>query len=311
LAIRHLLSAIRYLPFAMSILANADTHILIQGITGREAVTVAQESIAYGAKVVAGVTPGKGGARVGDVPVFETVAQAKAHTRLDASVISVPAPFVKDAALEALAHDIRLIVIVTERVPRHDVVAILEEAALVGTRIIGPNSLGLIVPNETRVGMCGGSASAARRAYTRGRVGVLSRSGGMTTEIANLLTMAGIGQSTAISLGGDPIIGTTYLDVLPLFEADEETDALVIFAEPGGTMEEQLAEHLLTHGTRLRIVAFIAGRFAERMQGVRFGHAGSIVEGTRGSPQKKIEVLREAGVRVAGKIGEMPNLLKK
>lgn len=294
----------------MSILASADTRILIQGITGREAVTVAQESIAYGAQVVAGVTPGKGGTRVGAVPVFDTIAQAAAQFRLDASVISVPAPFVKDAALEALAHDIRLLVIVTERVPRHDVVAILEEAALVGARIIGPNSLGLIVPNETRVGMCGGSASAARRAYTRGRIGVLSRSGGMTTEIANLLTMAGLGQSTAISLGGDPIIGTTYLEMLPLFEADAETDALVLFAEPGGAMEEQLAAHLMKHPSRLRLVAFVAGRFAERMQGVRFGHAGSIVEGTRGSPHRKIDLLREAGVKVAGRLEEIPQLLK-
>lgn len=293
----------------MSVLASADTQILIQGITGREAVTMAQESIAYGAKIVAGVTPGKGGSRVGDIPVFDTVVQAQAQFRLDASVISVPASFVRDAALEALAHGIRLIVIVTERVPRHDVVAILEEAAQVGARVIGPNSLGLIVPDETRVGMCGGSARAARRAYRRGRIGLLSRSGGMTTEIANLLTVAGLGQSTAISLGGDPIIGSTYLDLLPLFEADAETDALVLFAEPGGEMEEQLAEQLFRQPTRLRIVAFVAGRFAERMQGVRFGHAGSIVEGARGSPQKKIELLREAGVRVAQKLSEIPGLL--
>jgi succinyl-CoA synthetase alpha subunit len=293
----------------MAILANRDTRILIQGITGREAVTVAQESIAYGARVVAGVTPGKGGTHVGAVPVFDTIAQAQAHTRIDASVISVPAPFVKDAAREALAYHIKLIVIVTERVPRHDIVTVLAEARQMGARIIGPNSLGLIVPGETRVGMCGGSADATRRAYTRGRVAVLSRSGGMTTEIANLLTMAGIGQSTAISLGGDPIIGSTYLDLLPLFEADPETDALVLFAEPGGTMEERLAEHLLAQPSRLRIVAFVAGRFAERMQGVRFGHAGSIVEGNQGSPQQKIVRLREAGVRVATRLDEIPSLV--
>jgi succinyl-CoA synthetase alpha subunit len=293
----------------MSILANAGTQILIQGITGREAVTVTLESIAYGAKVVAGVTPGKGGARVAGVPVFDTIAQAANQFRLDASVISVPAPFVKDAALEALAHDIRLIVIVTERVPRHDVVALLEEAVQIGARIIGPNSLGLIVPGETRVGMCGGSASAARRAYSRGRVAVLSRSGGMTTEIASLLTARDIGQSTAISLGGDPIIGSTYLDLLPMFETDPDTDALVLFAEPGGSMEELLAARLKEKPTRLRVVAFVAGRFAERMQGVRFGHAGSFVEGTHGSPQHKIEALRDAGVRVASKLSELPSLL--
>jgi succinyl-CoA synthetase alpha subunit len=294
----------------MSILANAGTQILIQGITGREAVTVALESISYGAKVVAGVTPGKGGSRVAGIPVYDTIAEAAQQFRLDASVISVPAPFVKDAALEALAHEIRLIVIVTERVPRHDVVAVLEEAALCGARIIGPNSLGLIVPGETRVGMCGGSAGAARRAYSRGRVAVLSRSGGMTTEIASLLTAADIGQSTAISLGGDPIIGSTYLDLLPLFESDPGTDALVLFAEPGGTMEELLAARLAQNPTRLRVVAFVAGRFAERMQGVRFGHAGSIVEGAQGSPQHKIDALREAGVRVASTLSELPALLR-
>ncbi|MCA1553000.1 MAG: succinate--CoA ligase subunit alpha [Chloroflexi bacterium] len=295
----------------MSILADAHTRILIQGITGREALAMAQESLAYGANVIAGVTPGRGGTFVGAIPVFDTVAQARAERQPEASIISVPAPFVKDAALEALAHHIKLIVIVTERVPRHDVVAILEEADQVGARIIGPNSLGLIVPDETRVGMCGGSASAARRAYTRGRIGVLSRSGGMTTEIASMLTVVGIGQSTAISLGGDPIVGSTYLDILPLFEADDETDELVLFAEPGGTMEEQLAEHLREHPTRLRIVAFVAGKFAERMQGVRFGHAGSIVEGARGSPHVKIEMLRAAGIRVADTLSDIPGLLSK
>jgi succinyl-CoA synthetase alpha subunit len=294
----------------MSILADSSTQILIQGITGREAVTVALESIAYGAKIVAGVTPGRGGARVAGVPVFDTIAQAAQQFRLDASVISVPVPFVKDAALEALAHDIRLIIIVTERVPRHDVIVLLEEAALAGARIIGPNSLGLIVPGETRVGMCGGSASAARLAYSRGRVGILSRSGGMTTEIASLLTTAGVGQSTAVSLGGDPIIGSTYLDLLPMFEADPNTDALVLFAEPGGSMEELLAARLAQKPTRLRIAAFVAGRFAERMQGVRFGHAGSIVEGAHGSPQHKIEALRDAGVRVASRLSELPVLLR-
>ncbi|MBI5878852.1 MAG: CoA-binding protein [Chloroflexi bacterium] len=293
----------------MSILADAGTRILIQGITGREAVTLAQESLKYGARIVAGVTPGRGGATVAGVPVFDTIEQACAQQPVDASVISVPAPAAMDAALEAIAHGIRLIVIVTERLPRRDVAVILETAARAGARIVGPNSLGLIVPDVTRVGMCGGSAAAARRAYRPGRVAVLSRSGGMTTEIASLLTLSGHGQSTAISLGGDPLIGSTALDLLPLFEADPQTNALVLFAEPGGTMEEQLAQHLSRHPSRLRIVAFVAGRFAERMQGVRFGHAGSIVEGTRGSPQKKIDLLRDAGVRVARTLSEIPSLL--
>jgi succinyl-CoA synthetase alpha subunit len=157
--------------------------------------------------------------------------------------------------------------------------------------------------------LCGGSANAARLAYTRGRTGVLSRSGGMTTEIASLLTRAGLGQSTAVSLGGDPIVGSTYVDLLPLFESDDMTDSLVLFAEPGGIMEEQLAEHLACHPSRLRIVAFVAGKFAERMQGVRFGHAGSIVEGSRGSPEQKIRLLRDAGVNIAQTLGDIPALV--
>ena len=274
-------------------------------------MTVAQESIAYGAKVVAGVTPRKGGTRVGEVPVFDTIAQAQAQFRVDASVISVPAPFVKDAAREALAHAIKLIVILTERVPRHDIVAVLEEARERQARIIGPNSLGLIVPGETRVGMCGGSAAATRRAYTRGRVAVLSRSGGIaTTEIANLLTMADLGQSTAISLGGDPIIGSTYLDLLPLFEADRETDAARTirraWRDDGGATgrtparaSQPLANRGLCRGPLHRA-------HAGRALWARWQHR------RRQSRQSTAEnrALREAGVRVAGRLDQIPELVR-
>jgi succinyl-CoA synthetase alpha subunit len=293
----------------MSILANEDTRILVQGITGREAATFVSESIQYGAQIIAGVTPGKGGLKVNDVPVFDTVADALKMTPCNATIISVPAPFVKDAAWEALENGLRLIVIVTENIPKRDVVAILERASSVGTRVVGPNSLGIISPGLTRIGMCGGKATDVRRAYKPGPVGVISRSGGMMTEIANLLSLNEIGQSTCVSIGGDPIIGSTMLDLLPLYETDPQTRALVLFCEPGGTMEEHLAEHLKGHPSRLPILAFVAGRFADRMQGQRFGHAGAIVEGKKGSPAGKMEVLREAGVHVVDKLSQIPAVL--
>jgi succinyl-CoA synthetase alpha subunit len=295
----------------MSILADESTRIVIQGITGREAATFTAESLVYGARIVAGVTPGKGGGEVHGVPVHDTVAAALAEHPAEASIISVPAPLLKDAALEALENGLRLVVIVTERIPRRDVVEVLEAAAATGCRVVGPNSLGVISPEKTRVGMCGGSAEAVRRAYSPGPVGLMSRSGGMTTEIANLLTQAGLGQSTCVSVGGDPIVGSTFADLLPLYEADPETEALVLFGEPGSGMEEALAEHLAVHGSRLPIVAYIAGRFADQMPGVRFGHAAAIVEGKRGSPAAKIRALQEAGVRVAGRLSEIPPLVKE
>jgi succinyl-CoA synthetase alpha subunit len=294
----------------MAILATAATRIMVQGITGREAATFTLESLHYGAKIVAGVTPGKGGEIVHGVPVYDTVAAAVREHAPDATVISVPARFVLDAALEALAHGVKLVVILTERIPRGDVAALVGAAAAAGARVVGPNSLGVISPGATRVGMAGGSADAVRRAYMPGTVGVVSRSGGMMTEIANLLTQAGIGQSTCVSVGGDPIVGSTVLDLLPLYEADPDTRALVLFCEPGGTVEERLAAHLSAHGSRLPIIAFVAGRFADRMQGVRFGHAGAVVEGAMGSPAGKIAALRGAGVQVADKLSQLPALVR-
>ena len=295
----------------MAILADSDTRVLVQGITGREAATFTAESIRYGTQIVAGVTPSKGGSKVHDVPVFDTVAAALRGYPCGATIISVPPRAVRAAAWEALDSGLRLLVVVTERIPRRDVVAILEYAQDKGARVIGPNSLGVISPHRSRIGMCGGSADAVRQAYSPGSVGIVSRSGGMTTEIASLLTQSGIGQSTCISIGGDPIVGSTFVDLLPLYEADSETKALVFFCEPGGTMEEQLAEHLRTQPSRLLLVAFVAGRFADRMQGVRFGHAGAIVEGTRGSPSGKMEALREAGVLVAEKLSQIPKLVRQ
>ena len=294
----------------MAILVQAETRILVQGITGREAATFTLESIRYGARIVAGVTPGKGGQSVHGIPVYDTVASAIAEHPCDVAILSVPAPAVLDAACEALAHGLGLLVIVTERIPRADGAALVERARAAGARIVGPNSLGIISPQRTRVGMAGGDAEAVRQAYRAGPVGVISRSGGMMTEIANLLSQNGIGQSTCVSIGGDPIVGTTFVDLLPLYEADPETQALVLFCEPGGNMEERLAEHLTAHPSRLHIVAFVAGRFADRNPGVRFGHAGAMVDGLRGSPAHKIHVMREAGIRVAEKLRYIPDLVR-
>lgn len=295
----------------MSIIVNENTRILVQGITGREAATFTMESIVYGAKIVAGVTPGKGGISVHDVPVYDTVGEALKHHDIDASIISVPPAFALDAAREALANGIKLLVIVTERIPRQDVVTILEEARQQDARVIGPNSLGIISPHKTRLGMAGGSVEAVYRAYMPGHVGVVSRSGGMMTELANMLTVAGLGQSTCVSIGGDPIVGSTILDLLPLYADDPDTHALVYFAEPGGRVEEHLAEYIQQHGMPLPMVVFIAGRFADSMQGVRFGHAGAIVEGNMGSPAGKITALKAIGVAVAEKLSDVPRLIKE
>ena len=293
----------------MAILAHADTRILVQGITGREAATFTLESVRYGALIVAGVTPGKGGQEVHGIPVFDTIVDALEARPCDATIISVPAPFVLDAACEAIDQGIHLLIIVTERVPRRDIVMILERAQQANARVIGPNSLGVISPDRSRIGMCGGAATAVRRAYKAGPVGVISRSGGMMTEIANLLTQSGIGQSTCVSIGGDPIIGSTFLDLLPLYQADPETKVILLFSEPGGTMEEQLSEHLTAKPSPKPIYAFIAGRFADQKQGVRFGHAGAIVEGSQGSPAAKAIALDKAGVLVVEKLSYLPYLI--
>ena len=201
----------------MGVLINADTRLLVQGITGREAASFTRECLDYGTDVVAGVTPGKGGQLVYGVPVFDTVAEAVAAGQPDAALLSVPPGLVLDAALESIAAGIGLLAIITERVPRRDVSALLAAARAAGTTVIGPNSLGLIAPDSCKIGSIGGPAADVRRAYSHGRVGVASRSGGMTTEISSMLTTAGIGQSTAISIGGDPLIGTTLLDAYQLF----------------------------------------------------------------------------------------------
>lgn len=298
----------------MSILVDATTTFIVQGITGREAVNLTRECLDYGAgaRVVGGVTPGRKGREVHGVPVFDTVAQAVEHhgAPIDGSVVTVPPAFTKDAVLEAVANGIKLIVIVTERIPRRDVAVMVEFARLHGARIIGPNCLGIIVPDVIKMGGIGGPAKDAAKAYSPGPVGVISRSGGMTTEMSSTLTAAGLGQSTAVSIGGDAIIGSSYAELMPLFEADEQTQAIVIYTEPGGRMEAELAAWVKEHDSRLPIVAFMAGRFMDEMPGMSFGHAGTIVEGKADTAAEKIERLAEAGIVVAEEISEIPGIVK-
>jgi succinyl-CoA synthetase alpha subunit len=299
----------------MSILISEDTTFIVQGITGREAVNLTRECLDYGrgAKVVGGVTPGRKGRDVHGVPVFDTVEQAVEHhgARIVGSVVTVPPAFTKDAVFEALEHGIKLIVIVTERIPRRDVAQMVELANQNDARIIGPNCLGVIVPDVIKMGGIGGPAKDAAKAYTPGQVGVMSRSGGMTTEISSTLTAAGLGQSTAVSIGGDAIIGSTYTELMPLFEADEQTEAIVIYTEPGGRMEAELAKYVTENDSRLPIVAFMAGRFMDEMPGMSFGHAGTIVEGKADTAAEKIARLQEAGIAVAEEIAEIPDLVKE
>jgi succinyl-CoA synthetase alpha subunit len=298
----------------VSILLDSDTTFIVQGITGREAVNLTRECLDYGSRVVGGVTPGRKGREVHGVPVFDTVEQAVGHhgAAVDGSVVTVPPAFTKDAVFEAIENGIKLIVIVTERIPRGDVAEIVELAGRRGARIIGPNCLGVIVPEVCKMGGIGGPARDAAKAYAPGPVGVMSRSGGMTTEISSSLTAAGLGVSTAVSIGGDAIIGSTYAELMPEFEADDQTEAIVIYTEPGGRMEAQLAEWVTEHDSRLPIVAFMAGKFMddEEMKGMSFGHAGTIVEGEEDTAAQKIARLEGAGIAVVERIDEIPEAVK-
>jgi succinyl-CoA synthetase alpha subunit len=222
----------------------------------------------------------------------------------------VPPRFTRDAVFEALENGVKLIVVVTENIPRREVAQMVELAALRGARIIGPNCLGIISPEEAKMGGVGGPAANTRQAYKKGPIGVMSRSGGMTTEIASTLTAAGLGQSTCVSIGGDAIVGTTYAELMPLFAADPETKAIAIYSEPGGRMEAELAEWVKAHDSKIPIVAFLAGRFMDEMRGMRFGHAGTIVEGKEDTTAEKIERMEAAGISVAERIEEIPGLIR-
>jgi succinyl-CoA synthetase alpha subunit len=297
----------------MGILISEHTRILVQGITGREAANFTRDLMDYGMTVVAGITPGKGGMSVHGIPVFDTVAET-IKLGPDASIISVPPRNVWEAATEAIEQGIGLLVIVTEGVPRKDVFRIIEAAEEKGTTVLGPNSLGAIIPCKAKIGMIGGPAEDAKRTFTPGPVGIISRSGGMIAEIANTLTLAGIGQSTCISIGGDPIVCTGFGPLLQMFENDLETEVVVLFTEPGGgALEKEVADLIRLGCVTKPVVALVAGRFADEMPGVRFGHAGAIVDGDSGSTRSKCRILKQAGVivveEVEGTLAEVRRLL--
>ncbi len=295
----------------MAVLVHKDFQFIIQGITGREALNFTRECLQLGSKIVGGVTPGKGGREVYGVPVYDTVREITRKHRVDGAVITVPYAFTPDAAYEAIDAGIKLIVIITEGIPRRDASAIVEYAGLHGARVIGPNCLGIIAPDVCRFGSLGGPAVDCQKAFKAGVVGVMSRSGGMTTEICNALSQTGLGVSTAISIGGDPVIGSTYADLMPYFEADPGTKAMVVYSEPGGSSEAELAKWSVDNKSRLPIVAFVSGRFMDDIPGMSFGHAGTVVEKRMDSPADKIRRMRAAGIAVADEIGDIPRLVKE
>jgi succinyl-CoA synthetase alpha subunit len=289
----------------MSILIDQKKRVLVQGLTGREGRARAKLMVQYGTQVVAGVTPGKRGEVVDGVPVFDTVKEAWEEAGpLDVSVIFVPAPLVKGAALEAIAAGVGLLVIVPDRVPIHDVLTIAEAAKAKGTRFIGPNTLGVLSPGKAVVGMIGGRAEAAREWFQPGPVGVISRSGGITSSMAYYLGKQGIGATTLVHVGGDVVVGTPIPEIAALFQADPETEAMVIFGEIGGSQEERLADLIEAEKVTKPIVAFIGGKAAK--SGTRFSHAGAIIEGGRGTHEGKVSRLREVGVTVVEEFGELP-----
>ncbi len=266
---------------------SKDTRAIVQGITGKQGSFHTEKMLKFGTKIIGGITPGKGGQEVFGVPVFDSFSEAP---KADASVMFVPAPFAKQAAMDAMDHGIRFLAIITEGVPVHDMMRIKEEAAKRNVRIIGPNTPGITVVGESKLGIM------PNHIFKKGSVGVVSRSGTLTYEIVNALTVHGIGQSTCIGMGGDPVIGTGLIEILEAFEHDKDTKNIVMIGEIGGSQEERAADYIKTN-MKKNVVAYIAGRSAP--PGKRMGHAGAIVSGSSGTAESKIKALGDAGVRVA------------
>jgi len=284
----------------MSVLLTRETRVVVQGITGHQGTVHARQMREFGTNVVAGVTPGKGGTTVENVPVFDSVREAVDGVRANASCIFVPAPYAKDALLEADDAGVRLAVVVTEHIPFHDMLVMYHYARSQGARIIGPNCPGIASPGVAKVGII------PNVVFRPGRVGVISRSGTLTYEIVNGIKEHGLGQSTCIGLGGDPVVGTSFVDALPLFQEDPDTDLVVLVGEIGGTAEEDAADYIARKFTK-PVVAYIAGRSAP--PGKRMGHAGAIISRGKGTAETKIAALQAAGARVARFPYEIPDLV--
>jgi succinyl-CoA synthetase alpha subunit len=286
----------------MAILVNENTRLLVQGITGREGTFHTQQAVAYGTKVVAGVTPGKGGSSVDGIPVFNTVREAREQTGANASVIFVPPAFAADAIMEAADAGMPLVVAITEGIPTIDMIRVMESLRGKPTRLIGPNCPGIISPGKCKIGIMPGGI------HLPGHVGVVSRSGTLTYEAVGQLTALGIGQSTCIGIGGDPIIGTNFVDALRLFNEDPDTHGIVMIGEIGGAAEEEAAAYIKAN-VKKPVVGFIAGRTAP--PGRRMGHAGAIISGGKGTAPDKIAALEAAGVVVAASPALIGETLKK
>lgn len=287
----------------MGIMIGKDTRTIVQGATGSQGSFHTKLMLEYGTKIVAGVTPGKSGANVHRVPVYDTVEEAAAAHGANASIIFVPAPFALDAALEAMDVNLNPVVVITEGIPVRDSMLMMAEAQRKSIRIIGPNTPGIITASESKLGIM------PNHIFKKGLVGIISRSGTLTYEIADLLTKANLGQSTCLGLGGDPLVGMTFVDVLEMFRGDSETKAVVLIGEIGGNAEELAAGYIRRARYPKPVVAYVAGMTAP--EGKRMGHAGAIVMGRAGTAQTKIQALREAGAIVAERPSEVPALLTK
>jgi succinyl-CoA synthetase alpha subunit len=285
----------------LGIIIGKKTRAIVQGITGTQGSFHTKLMLEYGTRIVAGVTPGKGGTQVHGIPVYDTVEEAQEKHSANASIIFVPAPFAADAALEALENGIRTIVIITEHIPIKDAISLMAMAKQLKATIIGPNTPGIITPGESKLGIM------PAHIFKKGIVGMVSRSGTLTYEIAASLTKKGLGQSTCLGLGGDPITGLNFIDALKMFKEDPQTDAVVLIGEIGGNLEELAAEYIQKEKYPKPVVAFIAGRSAP--PGKRMGHAGAIVMGKAGTAESKIEALKKANVKVAEKPSDVAELL--
>jgi succinyl-CoA synthetase alpha subunit len=285
----------------MAILIGGGTRVIVQGITGSQGSYHTQLMMEYGTKIVAGSTPGRGGTHFNNIPVFDTIREAFVQIDANASIIFVPAPFARNASLEAIAAGLNPVVIITEGIPVKDEIQIIEAARIKGTTIIGPNTPGIITPGECKLGIM------PAHIFKPGNVGLVSRSGTLTYEIAASLTHAELGQSTCLGIGGDPVVGLSFVDALEFFRKDPKTQSIAMIGEIGGNAEEMAAEYIKATNYPKPIAAYVAGRAAP--PGKRMGHAGAIIMGTSGTAETKIETLRNAGVQIAQRPSEIAELL--